>query len=296
MGFRFRKSINLGGGVRLNLSKRGLGISAGVRGFRISHGPRGTRLTTTLVGTGLSHTEKIDAVKVPSALPVARLESPLSPTEDQKIVQSQPTTYCFNCHTQLPFAVTSCPACGRLVDQPVLYRPQYGYSRSHYRALIAGICLSVVLTSVAAWIGVAHWREQQNEAALRRERERQAHIAQSLHDLRVRYPYAQFTKYSEDGNPIPFNTSLSTCLVRQLNISRSGSTLDVNVEIVGIKPETQKPKVIVSVFDENGGFLSRCAIIDFFWSNFGQGEVREVDDKMNIPPDSQPAVVSVDEK
>lgn len=34
MGFRFRKSINLGGGVCINLSKSGIGYSFGVPGLR----------------------------------------------------------------------------------------------------------------------------------------------------------------------------------------------------------------------------------------------------------------------
>jgi hypothetical protein len=42
MGFYIRKAINLGGGVRLNLSARGLGLSAGVKGFRIGMNGRGT--------------------------------------------------------------------------------------------------------------------------------------------------------------------------------------------------------------------------------------------------------------
>lgn len=54
MGFRFRKSINLGGGVRLNLSKKGVGISGGVKGARIGVGPRGVRTTTSIPGTGVS--------------------------------------------------------------------------------------------------------------------------------------------------------------------------------------------------------------------------------------------------
>ena len=41
MGFRFRKSIKLGGGFRLNLSKSGFGISGGVKGARVGIGPRG---------------------------------------------------------------------------------------------------------------------------------------------------------------------------------------------------------------------------------------------------------------
>ena len=44
MGFSFRKSIGLGGGVRLNFSKRGLGISIGRKGLRVSKGPGGTQI------------------------------------------------------------------------------------------------------------------------------------------------------------------------------------------------------------------------------------------------------------
>src|SRR5262245_44956423 len=40
MGFSFRKSIRVGP-VRFNLSKSGIGMSAGVRGLRVGSGPRG---------------------------------------------------------------------------------------------------------------------------------------------------------------------------------------------------------------------------------------------------------------
>ena len=36
MGFRYRKSINLGGGFRINLSKSGVGYSWGTKGYRIT--------------------------------------------------------------------------------------------------------------------------------------------------------------------------------------------------------------------------------------------------------------------
>jgi len=55
MGFRLRKSIKLFGGIKLNLSKSGVGISAGVKGARVSIGPRGTRTTLSVPGTGLSY-------------------------------------------------------------------------------------------------------------------------------------------------------------------------------------------------------------------------------------------------
>ena len=55
MGFRFRKSINVGGGSRVNLSKRGVGFSVGARGARYSAGPSGRRWTFSIPGTGLSY-------------------------------------------------------------------------------------------------------------------------------------------------------------------------------------------------------------------------------------------------
>jgi hypothetical protein len=41
MGFFYRKSVGFGP-IRLNFSKSGIGVSAGVRGARVSTGPRGT--------------------------------------------------------------------------------------------------------------------------------------------------------------------------------------------------------------------------------------------------------------
>ena len=55
MGFRFRKSINVGGGSRVNLSKRGVGFSVGARGARYSVGPSGRKWTFSIPGTGLSY-------------------------------------------------------------------------------------------------------------------------------------------------------------------------------------------------------------------------------------------------
>ena len=56
MGLRFRKSINLGGGFRINLSKSGIGYSWGVKGFRLTKTSKGTtRRTATIPGTGISY-------------------------------------------------------------------------------------------------------------------------------------------------------------------------------------------------------------------------------------------------
>lgn len=54
MGFRFRKSLRLFPGVRLNLSKSGISTSLGGPGATINIGPKGTRHTVGLPGSGLS--------------------------------------------------------------------------------------------------------------------------------------------------------------------------------------------------------------------------------------------------
>lgn len=59
MGFRYRKSINLGGGFRINISKSGIGYSWGVKGYRITKTAKGTvRRTVSIPGTGISYTEE----------------------------------------------------------------------------------------------------------------------------------------------------------------------------------------------------------------------------------------------
>lgn len=55
MAWRLRKTLNLGAGFRLNLSKSGVGLSGGVRGFRIGIGPRGKRVQVSAPGTGLGY-------------------------------------------------------------------------------------------------------------------------------------------------------------------------------------------------------------------------------------------------
>lgn len=59
MGLRFRKSVNLGGGFRVNLSKSGVGYSWGVPGYRITKTAKGnTRKTYSIPGTGLSYVDE----------------------------------------------------------------------------------------------------------------------------------------------------------------------------------------------------------------------------------------------
>lgn len=64
MAIRFRKSINLGGGVRINLSKSGIGASIGVKGARVTKMANGrTRKTISVPGTGISHVTESSSSK-----------------------------------------------------------------------------------------------------------------------------------------------------------------------------------------------------------------------------------------
>lgn len=59
MAFRFQRRIRIAPGVRINLSKSGLGLSVGPRGYSTSIGPRGVYRNVGLPGTGLSYREKL---------------------------------------------------------------------------------------------------------------------------------------------------------------------------------------------------------------------------------------------
>lgn len=56
MGFRFRRSVKILPGIRLNFGKRGISTSIGVRGAHVTIGKTGTRTTVGLPGSGLSYT------------------------------------------------------------------------------------------------------------------------------------------------------------------------------------------------------------------------------------------------
>lgn len=66
MGFRYRKSVKLPFGVKLNYSKKGVGISWGVKGYRKSISPTGqVRTTYSIPGTGLSYTKSNGTIGKP---------------------------------------------------------------------------------------------------------------------------------------------------------------------------------------------------------------------------------------
>lgn len=59
MGFRFRKSVKLLPGVRLNVGLRGASLSLGGRGAVVNLSNRGVRATAGIPGTGLSYSTKL---------------------------------------------------------------------------------------------------------------------------------------------------------------------------------------------------------------------------------------------
>lgn len=59
MGFRFRKSVKLMPGVRLNIGRSGISASIGGKGASVNVGKRGVRGTVGIPGTGISYSENL---------------------------------------------------------------------------------------------------------------------------------------------------------------------------------------------------------------------------------------------
>jgi hypothetical protein len=57
MGLRFRTSLGIAPGIRLNLGKKGTSVSVGGRGGRVTLGPNSIRTTVGIPGTGLSYSK-----------------------------------------------------------------------------------------------------------------------------------------------------------------------------------------------------------------------------------------------
>lgn len=92
MGWRFRRSVKLFPGVRLNFSGGGLSASIGVRGASINVGKSGSYLNLGIPGTGVSYREKLlpggsrqqSLPAEPSQFPPEGPKSPTPPTREPK--------------------------------------------------------------------------------------------------------------------------------------------------------------------------------------------------------------------
>lgn len=63
MGFRFKRTIKVAPGVRLNIGKKGISTSVGKRGAGVTFGPKGTTAHVGIPGTGMSYTTKVGSKK-----------------------------------------------------------------------------------------------------------------------------------------------------------------------------------------------------------------------------------------
>jgi hypothetical protein len=96
MGFRFRKSIKIAPGLKVNLNKRSVGLTIGGKGLHHTVNSRGRRTTTLgLPGTGLSYQQVTSATRrrkrAISAAELASLEATL-----------RRARYCRSCDTIIP--------------------------------------------------------------------------------------------------------------------------------------------------------------------------------------------------
>lgn len=64
MGFQYRKSKNLGGGMRMNVGKKSVGLSSGVKGARVSVNSKGrVGLSLGIPGTNFRYRKVMSAKK-----------------------------------------------------------------------------------------------------------------------------------------------------------------------------------------------------------------------------------------
>jgi len=72
MSLRFRRSVRLFPGVRLNFSRSGISTTVGVRGASMTLGPRGTYANVGLPGSGLSYRTKVSPSRMRATPPSQR--------------------------------------------------------------------------------------------------------------------------------------------------------------------------------------------------------------------------------
>lgn len=79
MGWRWRKSISLGGGTRTTMTSNGMGVSWGLAGLRIGRSPTGSLwVSASIPGTGISFFKYLSP-KAPQA------------TQQQSAIQAPPS-------------------------------------------------------------------------------------------------------------------------------------------------------------------------------------------------------------
>ena len=87
MGLRFRKSVKLAPGIRMNFSGSGISWNFGPKGASISVGKRGTYLNTGIPGTGLYSRERLDSPNLNTKKSTKNFESSSNKTKLTIIVR-----------------------------------------------------------------------------------------------------------------------------------------------------------------------------------------------------------------
>jgi len=59
MGLRFRKSVKIAPGVRMNIGKKGVSMSFGGKGLRVNTSSRGVSVSSSIPGTGISYRKQV---------------------------------------------------------------------------------------------------------------------------------------------------------------------------------------------------------------------------------------------
>ncbi len=67
MAFRFRRSVRIAPGLRMNFGKRGVSLSAGVRGASVTLGSRGVYGNVGIPGPGFSVRNRLDSPRAAHA-------------------------------------------------------------------------------------------------------------------------------------------------------------------------------------------------------------------------------------
>jgi hypothetical protein len=78
MGFRFRRSVRLIPGLRLNFTHRGMSASFGAKGFRHTIGSRGHHTSLGIPGTGLSYSMRHKRDQTPTSDPPAQTQTKIN--------------------------------------------------------------------------------------------------------------------------------------------------------------------------------------------------------------------------
>ena len=86
MSIRFRKTIKILPGVKINIGKTGISTSVGVRGAHVTVGKRGTHATVGIPGSGLSVTKRIGG-KSQKSTAKEEIQSPPVPKLSTKEIQ-----------------------------------------------------------------------------------------------------------------------------------------------------------------------------------------------------------------